>query len=441
MPNRQHFALEAACGRQYNLTRTDVSCSENTMKKWVTRVIGTCMGIVLATAPAVAAETVSSTGLSASWDEGLRVSSSGGQCRFKIGGLLQADWGWIDADAIERDLGIRLDDDDEIRRARLYAKGQLRDGLDFKLQFDFAGPGEKLLDTYLRFGRVPLVGTLTVGRFKEPFSLDELTGSANTTFLERALPNAFVPSRNWGVMARNTFSGERATWALGVFKNVDDRFLGSSGQGEVLALTGRVTWLPCYEADGRKLLHLGAAYSLRDPNSMVRFRARPEAHFTSVLADTGMFRADWIHLVGAEAAWVSGPLSLQAEYVGAFTDASAVGAPYLDGYYVQASYFLTGERRPYDRRTGVFGRVKPNRNFLSGGGWGAWEIAARYSCINLNDGMLPASARRLEDITLGLNWYLNPNVKLMWNYVRADVDGSDTNDAADIFMMRVQLAF
>jgi phosphate-selective porin len=55
--------------------------------------------------------------------------------------------------------------------------------------------------------------------------------------------------------------------------------------------------------------------------------------------------------------------------------------------------------------------------------------------------MLPASARRLEDITLGLNWYLNPNVKLMWNYIRSDVDGSDTNDAADIFMMRVQLAF
>lgn len=380
-------------------------------------------------------------GLRAYWSDGLHIAAGNRPFRLKIGGLFQADWGWIDGDAIARDLGIRLDDDDEIRRARLYASGQFTEYLAFKLQFDFAGPGEKLLDAYLHFKRVPYVGTLTVGHFKEPFSLDELTGSANTTFLERALPNAFAPSRNWGVMAGNAFPAERATWALGVFKNVDDRFFGSSGGGEALALTGRLTWLPHYEEGGRELLHLGAAYSLRHPDNPVRYHQRPEAHFTGVLTDTGVLNAEWVHLFGIEAAWVRGPFSVQAEYLDAVTDASAVGDPYLDGFHVQASCFLTGEHRPYDRRKGIFKRVRPKKDFLSQGGWGAWEIAARYSYLDLNDGALPISARTLQDITVGLNWHLNPNVRLMWNYVRSDVDGSDTSDAADIFMMRVQLAF
>jgi phosphate-selective porin OprO/OprP len=411
------------------------------MKELLVGMLGACVFLVFVAAPTKADDAAAESGLSASWSDGVSFVAPDSPFRVKFGGLFQADWGWIEGDGIDRHLGIRLADDDEIRRARLYAKGQLREGLDFKVQFDFAGPGEKLLDTYLRFGQVPFAGTVTVGRFKEPFGLDQLTGSANTAFLERALPDAFSPSRNWGLMARSASSGERATWALGVFQNIDDRFFGSSGGGKALALTGRVTWLPRYAEDGRRILHLGAAYSLRHPDDPVRYRQRPEAHFTAVLTDTRAFSAEWVHLFGLEAAWVNGPFALQAEYIGAIADASAVGDPYFDGYYVQASYFLTGEHRPYGRRTGVFGRVKPNRSFLSGGGWGAWEIAARYSCIDLSDGGLPASARTLQDIAVGLNWHLNPNVKLMWNYIRSDVDGSDTDDAADIFMMRVQLMF
>jgi len=75
------------------------------------------------------------------------------------------------------------------------------------------------------------------------------------------------------------------------------------------------------------------------------------------------------------------------------------------------------------------------------GGRGAWEVAGRYSFLSLDAGALPDTARTVHNATVGLSWYLNPNVRLMWNYIRSCVDGRDVSNAADIFMMRMQVDF
>ena len=156
---------------------------------------------------------------------------------------------------------------------------------------------------------------------------------------------------------------------------------------------------------------------------------------------TKSFSADSVQRMGLEAAWVNGPLSLQGEYLAAVCDTPSAGHPYLPGLYVQTSYLLTGESRPYDRKTGVFKGIQPRRDFGENGSWGAWEITGRYSYLDLDQGQLSVTARRLNDITLGLNWYLNPNVRVMWNYVHSWANAPGIDSAADILMVRFQIAF
>jgi phosphate-selective porin OprO/OprP len=164
---------------------------------------------------------------------------------------------------------------------------------------------------------------------------------------------------------------------------------------------------------------------------------RPEAHLAPRFVDTGSFDGKTLHMIGTELALVNGPVSLQSEYVRAFVTRPNANRVDFSSLYVLGSYFLTGEHRTYENATGVFGRVSPKHNFEGlGQGWGAWEIAARYSRLNLDD--QPIFGGKLQDVTLGLNWYLNPNTRVMWNYVHAD--RIDTG-SANIFQTRFQVDF
>jgi phosphate-selective porin OprO/OprP len=116
----------------------------------------------------------------------------------------------------------------------------------------------------------------------------------------------------------------------------------------------------------------------------------------------------------------------------ASTDAPAVGDPTLRGAYVQAGWFLTGESRSFSG--GTFGRTKPKANY--GAGKGAWEVALRYSTVDLGDAGVAGGEQ--SDVTAALNWYLNPVARLMLNYVRADVE--DVGEA-DVFLARWAIDF
>jgi phosphate-selective porin OprO/OprP len=367
------------------------------------------------------------------WKEGLNLVTLDENFKLKIGGRLQTDWLFSsEDDTIKSDVGEQ-EDGVEVRRARLYFSGLIYGNVKYKLQFDFAGGQAVLKDAYLALPDFAL-GELRLGHFKEPFSLEELTSSKYLTFLERALPNVFVPSRNMGVMIHNTASEERITAAIGLFRDTDDFGEGQDDGG--YNITGRVTALPIYENKGAQLLHLGAAYSYRNPDDSIHYRQRPEAHLTDRFVDTGTFAVNQADLVGLEAAWVNGPLSLQGEYMMADEDRLGGSDVGFDGYYVQASYFLTGEHRKYKTSEGAFSRTKPKENYSAAGGPGAWEVKARYSGLDLSDKDITGG--QLDDISAGVNWYLNPNTRIMWDYVHADKD--DVGEA-DMLMMRLQFDF
>ncbi len=379
------------------------------------------------------ARDVSAETLEPKWKTGLRLD--GEDFKLKIGGRIMNDWFFSSSDsALEKEKDsevITWQDGTELRRARLYVSGVIYNNFIFKAQYDFAGGDADIKDMYIGLKDAG-VSKIMVGHFKEPFGLEELTSSKYITFMERSVTmEAFAPSRNSGLMITDTAWDKRLVWAVGTFKEVNG-YAENYGDSQ-FNLTARVA-AAVWKQD-KDLLHLGIAYSARKPNGdTARFRSRPEAHLAPLrLVDSGKIAADNVGLLGLESAIVLGPFSAQAEYVSASVSRTdGEPDPTLTSYYVYLSYFLTGESRPYKK--GVFGRVKPSRNF--GPGAGAWEIATRYSSIDLQDATINGGEE--TNYTVGVNWYLNPNSRVMANYVNADL--KDVGEAT-ITQLRFQVDF
>jgi len=363
--------------------------------------------------------------LAAYWKGGLRLDSADGQFKLKIGGRIQNDWAVYSTDEeLRRQFG-RIGDGSEFRRARLFMEGSVYGNIKYKFQYDFAS-SDPFKDAYIQIKKVPMAGNFTVGHFKEPFSLEELTSSKYITFMERSLPNVFSSSRNLGVRLNRSFMDKRATAAFGFFRQGNPADTSSTfGNSGTYNATTRLTMLPWYVEKGRQLVHLGLSYrhAFHDENEPIRFRQRPEAHLGPRLVETPRFHVEDVDYFAPEVALVYGPASLQFEWMSALADRPTGEDLHYNGYYIFGSFFLTGEHRPYKTSSGAFNRVKPKKNFDWKGGYGALELAARYSMIDLNDEDM--NGGELSNFTFGVNWYLNPNVRIMLNYVRAMLDEDD----------------
>ena len=375
------------------------------------------------------------------WKEGFKFDSHDGQFKLKVGARIQNDWGWFDdGDTFEKVFGDS-EDGEEFRRARLYISGEIYENYEFKAEYDFENGDANFKDVYMAMNNIPYVGQLKVGHYKEPFSLEELTSDDYITFLERALPNVFAPSRNTGAQLMNNHFNERMTWAIGVFREADE--FGDNSDDGGYNVAARVTGLPWYADEGRKLLHLGASYTHRNPDAVVRMRQRPEVHIIPTrFVDTGNFAADDVDTWNAEAALVFGPFSAQGEYFHSTVDTLLGGDEDLNGWYAQLSYFLTGENRTYNKKAAVFDKISPKRpfRFSDERGPGAWELAVRYSQLDLTDHFLLGGEE--SNFSAGVNWYLNPNMRIMLNYLHATIDRSPLyDDDFDAIQMRFQLGF
>jgi phosphate-selective porin OprO/OprP len=356
----------------------------------------------------------------------------------KVEGRLQNDWMWGRGDdGLDRAFG-RVQDGNEFRRARLGVRGTLYERIGFRVEYDFAGGETQFKDAYMEINELGSLGTLRMGHTKEPFSLEEMTPDLFTAFMERALPNVFVPSRNTGFVAFNCAGNRRMTWAAGVFRDTNNAGDGRT-DGGAMSVTGRVTFLPWYDEKGRRLLHLGASYSFRNPvDDSVKYESKPELRLAPRYASTGTIRdVSHVNLFGVESALVNGPWWVQGEYmVNALKREDGGDNPVFSGYYVMGGYFLTGESKPYRTSSGVFDRLKPKSPLKKRGGRGAWEAVFRFSSLDLNDAGITGGT--LRDYTLGLNWYLNPNARIAFNYLHAD---RDDIGQADFFVTRFHIDF
>ena len=342
----------------------------------------------------------------------------------------------------DKDGKFDQNDAGQFRRLRLGVAGTLNTNWKFKAEYDFRESDkgiEGLKDAYVEYvGKLPGIDpvahptSIKIGQSHEPFSFDLINSSNNGLFVERAMPvNAlanYVGERNPGI--KLTTWTNHFTYSGGIFGTRQQETISDKGADETnprefndgYAATGRVTWAPWH--DGGHVLHLGSGVSYRgfkDGNN-VQLRERMEVNETSIrLIDTGKFGADHLLRWNGEFVVVQGPFTLQSEYLGMQVN-TAVGAPYFQGYYVSAGWFLTGESRPYKFQEGIFDSVKP-QSLVGKGGWGAWELVGRFSDTDLNAGDVIVGGRE-KNLSVGLNWYPVQNVRFQTNYVKVlDVEG------------------
>lgn len=359
----------------------------------------------------------------------------------------------------------KFSDGFNLRRARIFFEGTLYEAVDYKFELEFmngigfspAGTQNPIVagsvtnspgptDAWFTIKDVPWVGNVRVGSQKEWFSLEHLNNYRALEFLERsylfdlAQPTAFNNGFSPGVSLYRTWADDRVFSAIGVYKNESD-LLGFGVNDGNYAITGRLTGLPVWRPDDKLFWHVGGAYSHRDPvNGQVQVRVRDNVRnapfpLLPLIANTGLINASSQDLFNIETAAVYGSLTLQAEYTANVLHSVSVpltaagpvpsglpqGNVLFQGAYAEAMFLLTGESRTFNNKTMVMNRVVPNRPLrlkpgadCDGYGCGAWELALRYTYVDLTDKAIAAG--RLDSVTLGVNWYLNTSAKVQFNY-------------------------
>lgn len=352
-----------------------------------------------------------------------------------------------------------------MRRARIGMIGRMWENIYWKVAYDFADsnggvPNTNFRDAYIRIEQLPVIKNVQIGQYKDPINLSWLNTANELIFLERGIAvDAFIPPRSTGVMIYRTFADERIWYANSFTRNVVNDGGFSQGDGQYAWVT-RLTGLPYWSDDGRYFVHVGAGYSRRafGDNNHPIFAKRAEIRLgTPRVLDTDfIIGASQEDLFNGEFATVLGPFSLQAEVI----TVNLGGDPGPDywGGYVMTSYFLTGENRRYTKSLAHFNTVVPNENFFCMAengrcvfGKGAWELAGRYSYLDLRNSAWVEPTTKdgaggtgiYQSLSFAVNWYLNPHTTIMMDYIRG-YRASDTPGRSgfeDTFAMRLRWWF
>jgi phosphate-selective porin OprO and OprP len=440
--------------------------------------------------------------MSATWQNGVMFETPNKDFWMRTGFRFQWDNVWFHQDATNKKApaaGVGpLVDGDYFRRIRPNFSGGFWEVGEFNVEIkmeNIANGMNGLDDVWVGVKDIPFIGTVRVGHFHLPHGLeaDMYSSSKPMTFFEvYSGNNAFYSGERTGsgLWLTNSFLKDRMTYAAVAYRPENASNGADFSYGDYAGIL-RLTGLPIYENDGRCLLHLGGSATWRHarngtatfstdaelldkaggdngygnpvtvttagvPGAVTGFAAAPGNKNTWV--STGALGASSTSIFGAEALYINGPFSLQAEYDWAFINDAIVGGVNrgnigFTGGYIQASYFLTGENRTYDKRLGRLGGeyiARANTPFWlvkgdNGGfnyGLGAWELAARFSRLDLNDNAVKGGI--LDQWEAGVNWHLNNNLRVQFMYLHADrygLGGGVPGSWMNGFGIRTQLTF
>lgn len=414
---------------------------------------------------------VAAGGMMVDSDGGLMVGDMDGSYWFKLGGTLQLDVGMFDMNETEatdlRDFNTReARDASNIRRARLHAMGGVGDDWTYNMNMAFAtedgdNAGTEILDAYMTYHGWDGF-YVTLGQKQPGETMENATSHQDLMFMERSLASAFTRTDHvMGLFAG--WHNDMVSFHTGIHHHRDGVNVGDSGvyiqaaeadksdRAEPNAYFGRLTFAPVNDDD--MVWHFGMSGKRQEiavsddvlSSTTVNFSTVPEITtrntFTTNLGVAGIASVKHFNVYGGEMAFAYDSFLLQAEYIKLALKRSA-GNKNLDfpGYHVQASYVLTGEKRPYDMVNGTFGRVSPM------GMDGAWELAVRHSMIDTRDSTQGGNGAQ-HNTTVGVNYWMNNNVSMGVNYIRANVPNqrtaNDTRQSSDmdIYGFRAQVAF
>ncbi|MBW3599645.1 MAG: ATPase [Planctomycetes bacterium] len=374
----------------------------------------------------------------------------------EIGGRIHFDSWWFAEDDPgigffeHPDTGVDPENRIFFRRIRLELEGDIWKNMGWRIQVDFNTPAEaEYKDVYIAFTDLPLLHTVRFGNHKRPLGLDHLNSSRFNVFIERPLVvEAFnEDARRIGASSQGGSEDQLYNWQFGAYllenTATTGEYVGDSLQA---SLHGRFWTSPWYDetSGGRGYFHWAIAGMGADPDGDVdpddananegRFRTRSEVRSDERWLNTGRIPgASAYEILAVETIFNAGPLQIVGEYQNNWTQRSdnpPGGGPdlFFHGGYVYVAYMLTGEHVPYDRESGTIGRVKPFENFFVvercrggiGSGLGAWQVALRYSHLDLSDSDIRGGVE--DNLTLGLVWYFNAYANLQFNAVYGSID-------------------
>lgn len=373
---------------------------------------------------------------------GLAIETADGAHSVKVGGRIQLDYNQY-SDAMQYTNKGDTGSDLFFRRARLYLAGTLFHDWAYKAQFNIGeDDGGSAEDLYIRWQKYSMA-KITMGKHKEPYSLNELTSSKYITAMERtASSGLFAPGRNVGI----SLQGASDFWGYGI--GIYDTGDKNAKSAVNWAYTGRAFLSPINSDNA--VLHIGVAGTSRNTE---------DSGLDGESVSQGISKADKVSFAfddakslqsyNVEIAGKIGPVHAQGEYFQGETKADVGEDAKYNGYYGQVGWLITGESRPYKK--GVWNKIKPNNK-----GLGAWELFARLDSVDFDDGGVAAADRNKQTITtVGVNWYPYTNLRFSANYVMNGwsedlvvLDGGDpaaptgeTEDKGSGFALRAQWFF
>jgi len=362
----------------------------------------------------------------------MALATDDGLFEFNVRGRIYTDAGWASDSDDSMDVNST-----EFRAARIGVEGKAWSKVGYRIEADFAGNNVVVNDAFIAYPTG--MGKVTVGHFKTPNSLEEMTSSRYTTFMERSsFTDAFNIGRRIGVMLSN--SGDNWTFKVAGFRGgMSD---GSDDEGTVFAARG--TYGQNFDG-GTWLLGASVRYNEASDGSSFRYRQRTHNHLADRLVDTGsLAEEDFMYTL--ESGLQVGSFHAMAEWSSLTAqDGGSQGRDAtFTGGAIEAGWFLTGEEKPLSLNKGSWGRPKVNSP-LHKGGMGAIQLAAKYDFIDLTDNGVFGGEQ--ETIILGVNWYLNRHSRIMVNYSHSDIkeafnvaaNGDDGENSADTLGVRFQV--
>ena len=396
---------------------------------------------------------------------GLQVRSADSNFLFALHGVLQ-----VDNRTFFNDGNIQGNDGFLLRRARPVLSGTVFRDFDFLFVPDFGGSTEQIFDVNLNYRYAPWL-QLRAGKFRPPVGLEQLQLDRDTLFNERSLVTDLTPNRDVGFQLWGDIAGGALSYAVGVFNGVGDaRNTSNADFEDHREVAGRLFAQPFKNSQIAALQGLGFGLAGSFGNSSSNANALPNANGyategqqlffaynpatggSSVVADGQHWR------LSPQASYYYGPFGLMAEYAISDQVVRRVGALPLatadlqhSAWELTGSWVLTGENASYSG-------VTPRHPFdPRNGNWGAFQVVARYSELDIDNAAFPlfsnpdTSATSAHAWSLGLNWYLNKNVLLKASYTRTTFEGGGgvgttapaivTRQPEEVFFTRLQLAF
>ncbi len=403
--------------------------------------------------------------------DGFSFGNADGSYAVQLKGVLQ-----VDSRTFLHDSGIVGNDGLLLRRARPIIQGTVARDFDFQFVPDFGGSSVQIFDAWLNYRLRPEL-QLMAGKFKSPIGLEQLQADVDLNFNERALPTDLVPNRDIGFELHGDLFGGAVSYAAGIFNGVGDARNSSNFDFEDdKAFEGRVFFQPFKKTSIYALqgfgFGLGGSYEqMQKTNTTAlpsttggtlagfptdgqqQFFAYNPASNAVVLANGEHWR------LSPQGYYYYGPFGLLGEYV--ISDqrlTRALGTSRISrrlentAWEVTGSWVLTGEDAAYK------GGVVPRHPFNPlQGGWGAWQLVARYAELNVDSDAFPlfanpaSSAKSAASWSVGLNWWLNRNVRLLTSFSHTDFRGGGgagtsapaavTRNDENVVFTRFQLAF